>query len=45
VWLVRNSRVQEAGEALNWLRGAYDGGVKVRMGVSTHTLLHTLTCP
>lgn len=36
VWLVRNNRVQEAGEALNWLRGTYDGGVKVSMCVSTH---------
>lgn len=36
VWLVRNNRIQEAGEALNWLRGTYDGGVKVRMCVSTH---------
>jgi MFS family permease len=31
VWLVRNNRVEEAGEALNWLRGSYDGGIKVRM--------------
>jgi len=35
VWLVRNDRIHEAGESLNWLRGKYDGGVKVRMCVST----------
>lgn len=36
VWLVRNNRVQEASESLNWLRGTYDGGVKVRMCISTN---------
>ena len=36
VWLVRNDRVQEAGDALNWLRGTDDGGVKVRICVSSH---------
>ena len=31
VWLVRNNRFEEAGDALKWLRGTYDGGIKVRM--------------
>jgi MFS family permease len=29
VWLARNNRVEEAGKALNWLRGTYGGGKKV----------------
>jgi MFS family permease len=40
VWLVRNDRIHEAGEALNWLRGKHDGGVKVRMCVSTHLAVY-----
>lgn len=44
VWLVRNNRVQEAGEALNWLRGTYDGGVKVRMFISTHLASYFDSC-
>lgn len=31
VWLVRNNRFEEAGDALKWLRGTYDGGIKAKV--------------
>lgn len=31
VWLVRHNRVEDAGKALNWLRGTYGGGKKAKL--------------
>jgi hypothetical protein len=38
VWLVRNNRVEEAGKALNWLRGAYRGGKMV--GIPSRSMIY-----